>query len=399
MPPTLLLLALLALPAFQVGAAGATVTGMVFEDLDGDGRRGPRERPLPGVAVSNQIEAVDSDAEGRFVLEQGFGLGVAFVIAPASHRPVGKFWRAPGERTAEGELEFPLAAAPVPESFSFLHASDPHVSRDSILRLERVKRIAAQRQPAFMLITGDLIRDALRVGEAEARGYFELYARMIASFPVPVFSALGNHDVFGIERHSSGVSIDHPAYGKRMYREYLGPNYYAFNFGRLHLVALDTVDVADQWYYGHIDQAQLDWLTRELTLAPKHASVVTFNHIPLYSTLPLLWGFVEGQNAGSTLIEIDGERHYRHTVSNAPELVARLRGRSWPLALGGHIHAREQIQYGTPAPATRFHQAAAVVGPNQAAGLDLASGVTLYQVRGTTIDDGEFIPLDPHPSR
>jgi hypothetical protein len=43
----------------------------------------------------------------------------------------------------------------------------------------------------------------------------------------------------------------------------------------------------------------------------------------------------------------------------------------------------------------RFHQAAAVVGPSEAAGLKLVSGVTVYRVKEGRVDDGTFLPLDP----
>ena len=38
-----------------------------------------------------------------------------------------------------------------------------------------------------------------------------------------VWSVPGNHEIFGIERHSSLVSPAHPLYGKAMYRQRLGP--------------------------------------------------------------------------------------------------------------------------------------------------------------------------------
>ena len=56
--------------------------------------------------------------------------------------------------------------------------------------------------------------------------------------------------------------------GKRMYRHYLGPNYYSFTWGGVRFVGLDTADVDDLWYYGHLDPDQLAWLERDLTAAP-----------------------------------------------------------------------------------------------------------------------------------
>ena len=55
------------------------------------------------------------------------------------------------------------------------------------------------------------------------------------------------------------------------------------------------------------------------------------------------------------------------------------------------MHTRESISFGS-AVRTRFHQAAAVVGPTDNA-IPAISGVTLYRVKNRVIDDGEFIPL------
>jgi hypothetical protein len=92
-----------------------------------------------------------------------------------------------------------------------------------------------------------------------------------------------------------------------------------------------------------------------------------------------------------TLIKVGGRTVFRHTVSNFKEVLTILQARDWPLALGGHFHTRESIQYGSSV-RTRFHQAAAVVGPTDNA-VPAISGVTLYRVTNRVMDDGEFIPL------
>src|SRR4029453_11282980 len=109
-----------------------------------------------------------------------------------------------------------------------------------------------------------LVRDALRVDEATARAYFDLYASETARAPLPVRSVMGNHDVFGIERHLSLVPATNPHFGKAMYEETLGPRYYAFNRGRVHSIVLDTIGVDDLWYYGFLDAPQLAWIAKEL---------------------------------------------------------------------------------------------------------------------------------------
>ncbi len=239
-------------------------------------------------------------------------------------------------------------------------------------------------------MTGDLVRDALWVGDTEAAGYFALYQAEIGRFPMPVWSVPGNHENFGIERHLSKVETTHPLYGKGMYRSRLGPTYYSFTYGGLHFVGLDTVDVADRWYYGHVDDAQLRWLAADLAAIPPAMPVVTFNHIPFVSAAEMVKGYTTG-GAAPTTLEVGGRTIFRHVVSNFAAVGAVLPASRWPLALAGHIHLRELIRYGSPV-TTRFEQAAAIVGGGSGPVPPL-SGVTHYTVRGGVIDAGEFIPL------
>ena len=74
----MLVLAAVTLPAAQ---APAPVTGFVFEDSNGNGRRDSGEGGLAGVAVSNQHEVVESGADGAYRLT-GPGYGVVFVSVP-----------------------------------------------------------------------------------------------------------------------------------------------------------------------------------------------------------------------------------------------------------------------------------------------------------------------------
>jgi len=364
---------------------GAAVSGVVFLDANGNGVRDGGEAGVAGVAVSNQHAVAITDGQGRYRLADR-GTGVVFVSVPDRHRAAGAFWQA-----AAARADFALAVGPGGDSFAFLHASDPHADRASLPRLARVRAIVESRRPEFVLMTGDLVRDAIRVGEDEAAGYYELYQRETAAWPVPVWSVPGNHENFGIERHLSLVSPAHPLYGKGMYRARLGPNYYSFTRGGIHFVGLDTVDVADLWYHGHVDQRQLRWLEADLATIPAGMPVVTFNHIPMVSAAEMVKGYTD-DGAAPTTLRVGGRTVFRHVVGNLAEVLAVLPPSRWPLALGGHIHLRELIRYGSPV-ATRFEQAAAIVGGGSGT-VPATSGVTLYTVRNGSIDAGTFIPID-----
>ncbi len=379
--------ALVGAPVVVPVAAG--VSGVVFLDRNGDGRRSPGEPGIAGVAVSDQADVVVSAADGSFRIGGTDGFGFVFVSAPTGYQTVGSFWkRVPAGGAAP--IDFPLRKVPVPREFLFVHASDTHVSAESQPRTARLRALVDSIKPAFSVITGDLVRDALRVPEAEATGYYELFEAEAARFPGPLYTVPGNHEIFGIERDKSHATIDHPRYGRAMYRHYRGPDYYSFNYGGIHFVGLNSVDIEDQFYYGHVDSVQAAWLVRDLAVVPAATPVVTFNHIPFFTAVETVNGFMDGPPA-PTAISVRGKVAFRHTVSNAGAIIASIKGHPFPLALGGHMHVREQLKYeGVP---TRFYQTAAVVGPSNRADLSFPSGFVVYRVRAGQIDDGRFVPL------
>lgn len=365
------------------------VSGVVFLDANGNGIRDRGEPGLGNVTISNQDAVVATDASGTYRLPRKAD-GVLFVSVPDGHRAVGAFWRPMDETTTT--VDFPLARVAASAEFTFIHASDTHISTAVLARMERFRALADSLDPAFVLITGDLVKDALRVGETEATGYYELFGREVARFKNPVWTVPGNHENFGIERTQSHVTADHPLYGRKMYHHYRGPDYYSFTFGGVHFVGLNTVDINDQWYYGHVDSVQLAWLARDLATVPPEMPVVTFDHIPFFSSAEPMSGYTENPPA-PTLITVDGKTVFRHTVSNAAAVLTVLRQRRHVLALGGHNHRSEQTVFDVEGVQTRFNQTAAIVGSGASGGMQFVSGFTLYTVRGGVIDAGRFIPL------
>ena len=379
------------LAALGAAEPGTTdVSGVVFDDVNRNGAQDAGEAGIAGVAVSNQDAVVATDAKGAFRLP-GPGTGVVFVSTPNAYRAVGPFWR-PADTTRP--LAFALARDPTSGAeLTFIHASDTHISPASLARTQRLRSLVDSINPSLLLITGDLVRDALRVSEAEATSYYELFMKERNAFRTPAFTVPGNHENFGIERDSSHVPATHPLYGRAMYHHYLGPDYYSFTRGGVHFVGLNTVDIDDQQYYGHVDSLQLAWLERDLALVPASMPVVTFDHIPFFTTIEGLNGYNDRPPAPS-LITVRGKTVYRHSVSNAGDVLVILRKRRHVLALGGHMHATERIEYEMAGGKTRFNQVSAVVGNSQGAGLESISGVTFYRVKDGEIDSGRFIPLD-----
>ncbi|MGI9629030.1 MAG: metallophosphoesterase [Longimicrobiales bacterium] len=368
------------------------VVGLVFEDRNANGRRDDGEPGLGGISVSDQVSVVTTDDSGRFdIAAEGYGL--VFVSQPDGYWVNGPFWRA-AETT---NVEFGLTAVPSVSSFTFVHASDTHIDENSAPRVRRMREMVDSLAPAFVIITGDLVRDALRVSEGEARGYYELLEEELSQFTVPVFTVPGNHEKFGIERHLSLVSKEHSLYGNRMYRHYRGPNYFSFTYGGVHFLGLDSVDYDDLWYHGHVDEVQLEWIGADVAALDPDVPLVTFNHIPFISGAEARRGLSE-DGAAPSVIEIDGQTHFRHTVYNQQDVLGPIQGRL-EVALHGHIHMREVLKYQTQLGEQRLISAAAVVGPpaGDGAAYGPVSGITLHHVVDGRVDDGTFLPLESGP--
>jgi len=371
-------------------ASAITLKGFVFVDKNNNGVRDKNESGVKDALVSDQITITTTNADGYYEFESSKNLGFVLLIQPHGYKIKGSFWKALPKDQTEFNYDFQLIPLPRTTKFTFIHASDPHLSQESLDRFQKFRHKIDSIVPAFVIMSGDLIKDALRVPEKDASSLYELYFSEINKFKVPVYNVPGNHEIFGIE-HSSGIEPSHPLYGKEMYRHYLGPDYYSFNYGGIHFMGLNSVDYYDQWYYGHVDSLQLKWLERDVSFSLKTVPIITFNHIPLFTGGISLWGFQEGE-PGSTLIEIDNKKYFRHVVSNANDVMRVLKSNLYSLALSGHYHAAQQFSfYGQT---TRFNQASALVGDGKMSGLTMPSGFTLYTVTNGIIDNGEFIPLD-----
>lgn len=382
-----IILLLLLVTAHLKAQSNTLIQGTVYYDKNENGIHDKDEPGMAGVSVSDQVQVVVSDAQGRYEIRASKGYGFVLVTSPEGYAPTASW-----QKVAPTN-DFALTKKNTPASFSFIHASDTHISEKSVDRMQKLREIVGATKPDFVLITGDLVKDALRVSEKEASGYYELYKKETEKFRVPVWSVPGNHEIFGIERHLSLVSQSHPLYGKKMYHHYLGPNYYSFNYGGIHFVGLDNVDYEDLWYFGRVDSLQVKWLQADLATVPKTTPVITFGHMPFYSGGLSLTAFTE-EGPSRTLERESGKLQFRHIVSNAEEVIKILDTHPFPISLAGHYHSRQVFTYERSGSPIRFEQTGAVVGANQHEHEVLPSGVTLYTVTNGKIDAGKFIPMD-----
>ena len=227
--------------------------------------------------------------------------------------------------------------------------------------------------------------------EPRARGFFEMFLAEM-KLRAPYWAVPGNHDHFGIIPSRSHVPETHPLYNRGMYRLYLGPEYYSFNYGGVHFIGLDTVQPDDSAYYGGVDSLQLAWLTRDVAVLPASIPIVVFCHIPLASGLESMAGYVDMGLVGS-VAHLKTGPSFRHTVANTLAVLDAFKGHPLPLILGGHMHVAEKLVFQSDRGPLRFEQSAAIVGPNDYGPVVMPSGFSLYTVTNGVIDAGTFVPL------
>jgi len=382
-----LLVLLFVLPVLSAQGQAIEIQGQVFEDRNGNTLLDQEEEGIPNVTVSDQVTTTVTDQDGYFSLTTGGDFPYVFISQPSGY--VGAWYY----RKAS-EVNFPLRRSGPQQHFTFIHASDTHVESAMLPRMTRFRELADSIGAQFIIITGDLIKDALRANEDTARQYYELYVTELKKFKTPVYSAVGNHDIFGIERDKSLVSTEHPLYGKKMYRHYLGPNYYSFNAGGVHFVAVDSVDYQNLYYFGGVDVLQIEWLESDLDRLPLGTPIVTFNHIPFVSPGFSFRSFDDHAFYGPRLLDQNGTLQHRDIVYNFQDVKDVIGDRSYPLALAGHYHAAQEGSIAGDE--TIYAQTSAITGPDpfEYHGVAVRSGFTLYEVKDAKVVSSKFVPLD-----
>lgn len=219
--------------------------------------------------------------------------------------------------------------------FSFVFMTDIHVTeeRNAVEGFSQAIDSINKLAPDFVLTGGDNIMDALGQTYNRSDSLYQLFDACIQKLDMPVYSTLGNHEVFGLYEES-GVDPGHPKYGKKLYEEQIAKRYYSFDHKNWHFVVLDGIGFTDErHYYGHVDEEQLDWLKNDLKQNGKEKPVIVSIHIPLLSV-------------GAQIMEEPTSGFRKSSiVTNAHDVIKILEQYNTKLVLQGHLHFLEDIEY------------------------------------------------------
>lgn len=314
------------------------LTGQVFDDANKNSRVDGGEAGIPGVSVSNGLDVVETDAEGRYALPAR-GDFTAFVTQPAgwqvpvdeqnfaqfsyNHYPEGspdlKFGGLPPTGSTPKAVNFPLARsqATADPKQSCPIASDTQTYDKEEVEFARqgaTADLVARNDYAGcgILLLGDNVGDDLSLNPDLRSLYAEANG--------PVRAIPGNHDM---DFDAAG-----PEHSVDTYRRDFGAPYYSYDVGETHFVGLFNIvyngsdeDGGNGGYTEEITDAQLEWLRNDLAGVDRDTPIVVAAHAPIVS--------------------------YTNVITdNATELYKILADYPNAMTIGGHTHTLENLVAG-----------------------------------------------------
>jgi hypothetical protein len=331
-------------PVFADTPTRATVTGVVFEDRSGTGRRRPDDPGIAGVLVSNGHDVVRTDDYGRYILPLDHDDAVIFVIKPTgyavpvdhvmlprfsyAHRPRGtpaglalRYRGIEPTGPLPASVDFALRKADEPTCFEVVLFADPHAENPAAIDFIRTDVINGLigTPAAFGITTGDVMSDDLSL--------YDRYNRIIAQLGIPWHNIAGNHDL--------NYEAPDRTYARETFRRTYGPDYYAFEYGGALFLMLDNVDYLGRGRYrGRFGERQLAFVARVLHETPAERLVVAAMHIPLRTYL----------DPNDPTVN----------TSDGADLLALLAGRP-SISFAGHTHTTEHHYLGGEDGGTPHH--------------------------------------------
>ena len=247
----------------------ATVTGVVFDDRNGNGTYDEGEQGVRGVSVSDGVTVVETDADGAYSIDvdvarrttdivfitkpAGWGVPKDEFSTPRFYRDLGQL---PDGQTAEADFALLRDARGDSDAFTFANVADPHINGDLAGQMQQIN--ATSKHLAFIQVSGDLTNNA---SDAE----FATYKRGTSASDLPVWPAVGNHE------YSAGAT-----YAERIenYRHNVGPEWYSFDHGNRHFLVIENNGAAP------FDE-QFAWLEQDLEAHAEGKRVVVLMHQPM----------------------------------------------------------------------------------------------------------------------
>ena len=240
-----------ALLVSSVALAQTSASGYVFEDSNKNQKKDNREKGLENVAVSNGVQVVKTDKNGKYSLPVIDGQTI-FVIKPSgyqvplSENNLPKYYYqykpngSPSHFEYKGsmptgalpkEINFPLNKQNESKNFDILVFGDPQPKTAKELDYFKrgiVNEVKTNKQKAvFGISLGDLVWDDLSLQNP--------YKQVMQEIGLPWYNVMGNHDM--------NYDAKEDFLSDETFEANFGPANYSFNYGNVHFIVLDDIEL------------------------------------------------------------------------------------------------------------------------------------------------------------
>ncbi len=249
------------------------VAGFVFADINGNGLMDSGEKGISDVCVSDGNSVVQTDSEGRYMIEQSES-NLFFVIKPSGYRvPVNtemipQHFQFLNSGENQNQVNFPLELSVEKQAFSAVFFGDPQargLKEVNYINHDVVEELIGT-SAAFGVSLGDITADGPELFHDINRG--------IAQIGIPWYNTFGNHD------YDRGATTNDTRIAS--YQKVYGPATYAFEYGKV--VFIDFNDIyfkPDGKYISHFTDTQINFLKNYMSFVPKDKLVVLMMHSPI----------------------------------------------------------------------------------------------------------------------
>ncbi len=235
---------------------------------------------VAAVSVSDGYSVVKTNKNGRYSLEPDPRSVFIFVSKPTAYEAVGDWYKAVGSN-----VDFQLKPSDESEYY-FIHVTDTHISdtKNSQQGLSQFVTEVNSMSPdiRFVLNSGDLVNLSKSLDHSPSVGHSWMgaYAGIMNHLKMPYYNVAGDHSdsSFRMDEFPRGDT----RCGKPLFWEYLGPNLFSFEYGKIHFVSVD--------YANHLGKRQLNgkeyptlelqndqikWMTEDMSNRSKNTFVIT----------------------------------------------------------------------------------------------------------------------------
>lgn len=294
---------------------------------------------VPNVVVTNGYQCTQTDKDGEYILPYADKARFVYISVPSDYTVDCKESTIPvfyKELTQEhSTYNFDIKKNRKDDS-KHVFIAQADVQLTGLECLEGYKNIVGDCKQLiknykdidiFGVDCGDIVGDTPSL--------FEPYIKTVADLDIPIFRAIGNHDMnyYGRSHETSYTT----------FQNLFGPVHYSFNKGKVHYIVINNNFFIgrDYFYMGYVDEATFNWLQQDLSFVDKDTPIFFIMHIPARlqaEQKPFAYDYTtiadQTVNAASLfdLLKpydthiISGHMHYNNNITYSSKLMEHITG-------------------------------------------------------------------------